>query len=127
MSMDIIDVRSMKSEGMGKKKTRASMDYHVAPDCAISHSIHSPVSRETYPVCKLADVGYCMERLEFTPIEPRTWTMWWSRRKEEIDHPSPFSTSHLVPLSTMRGRMYVYTYIHLSFSPSCRYYRCSRS
>ena len=82
MSMDIIDVRSMK------KKTRASMDYHVAPDCAISHSIHSPVSRETYPVCKLADVGYCMERLEFTPIEPRTWTMWWLVEKKRRNRSS---------------------------------------
>lgn len=64
------------------------MDYHVAPDCAISHSIHSPVSRETYPVCKLADVGYCMERLEFTPIEPRTWTMWWlvEKKRKSIIH-----------------------------------------
>lgn len=29
-----------------KKKTRVSMDYRVAPDRAISHSIHSPVSRD---------------------------------------------------------------------------------
>lgn len=90
------------------------MDYHVAPDCAISHSIHSPVSRETYPVCKLADVGYCMERLEFTPIQPRTSTMWWSVEKKRKSIISPFSTSHLVPLSTMRGRVYIYIYILVS-------------